>query len=70
MDLLIHKDNRNPKRAREATVLNSAAMATQKRGGLLEEGNTQAMAYDCSEIVQGAEQGTHIEHRSLPQSRK
>lgn len=65
MNLLIHKNNRNPKRAREATVLNLVAMATQKTGGLLEEGHTQGMAYDCSEIVQGAEQGTHIEHRSL-----
>lgn len=70
MNLLIHKNNRNPKRAREATVLNSAAMATQKTGGLWEEGNTQGVAYDCSEIVQGTEQGTHIEPRSLPQLRK
>lgn len=66
MNLLLHRNNRNPKRAREA------AMATQRTDGLLKEGNTQGMACDCSKIVQGAEQGnpTHIEHRSLPQLRK
>lgn len=38
MNLLLHRNNRNPKRARKATVLNSASMATQRTGGLLEEG--------------------------------